>query len=210
MTWRSSGFSEHMTADRFLEQTAAAMRHTFEGVEGYLDRYRHIRWPSKGRTPEELADGMRDLEEWFAGEFSLAVLCGAILQIAAQGLKICSTNSVIPASCSAFATQTTARYCVGREIHGLPVGAIVCAGRHQFAHWEDEHTHGFNKFVRGVFDHLAGVFANDPTNDMVFVLGHEFFGGVPIRALPLVLDEIGWTKYERYRVDMQDMLSGGR
>lgn len=112
------------------------MRHLFDGINSYLEQYRRIHWPSEARTREELQQGMQELEEWFAGQFSLAVLCGSVLHIAAQALTACSSNSTIPSTCSPFASTEMARYCVAREVRGLPIGTLVCAGRHQFTHWE--------------------------------------------------------------------------
>jgi hypothetical protein len=66
---------------------------------------------------------------------------------------------------------------------------------------------GFNEFVKGVFNHLAGVFHDDVLNDLIYELGNDFYGGTPIRASTLVLNEIRWTTYDRYIVDMRDMLS---
>lgn len=203
---------QRMTAEQYIAQVEPAMRHLFDGIETYLEKFRRIHWPSEAKSREELDQGMRELEEWFGGQFSLSVLCGAALQIAAQGIGVCSRNSTIPASCSSFAFPEHARFCVGRDVRGLPIGTLVCAGRHQFAHWQDERPRdekgraGFSKFTQGVFDHMTRVRYNDPLMDLGYDLGNDFYRGTAIRADSLLLTEMGWTTYDRYFADMRDML----
>lgn len=203
---------QQVTGEEYLAQVEPAMRHLFAGINSYLEQYRRIHWPSEARNQEELAQGMKDLEAWFGGQFSLSVLCGAVLQIAATGLEVCSRNTAIPAACSSFASAETARYCVGRVVHGLPLGSLILAGRHQFAHWphereRDEKGAGFSQFVQGVFDHLLQVHYNDPLMDLVYDLGNNFYQGTAIRADSLVLSEMGWTTDEQCLADMRDMLN---
>jgi hypothetical protein len=202
---------QRITPEQYLAQVESAVRHLFDGIGTYLERYHRIHWPSQAKDRAELELGMKELAEWFAGQFSLSVLCGAVLQIAAQALEVCSTNSEIPPECEPFAQAEMARYCVGRRVHGLPIGTIVCAGRHQFAHWEEEHTRdeksaGFSKFVEGVF-HRLNLQHQSSLMDLVYDLGNEFYRGEPIRADSLMLTELSWTTYDRYLADMQDMLA---
>jgi hypothetical protein len=201
-----------ITRDEYLAQVEPAVRYLFDGIGSYIDRFKRLRWPSQARTKDELAESMKELESWMAGEFSLAVLCGSVLQLAAQGLKLCSHNAVIPPSCSAFASAEHAPFCVGRELYGLPLGVFVCAGRHQFAHWEDERRIdeagrvGFSPFVEAVFNTLLYAHRHDPLKDMVYDLGNDFYGGTPIRSDSLMLEDMGWTTYELYLADMREML----
>jgi hypothetical protein len=206
---------QKMTAEQYLAQVEPAMRHLFDGIESYLERYRRIHWPTQARNSEELALGMRELEEWFAGQFSLSVLCGAVLLIADQVIDACSRNTTIPPACASFAAAESARFCVGRDVHGLPLGTIIRAGRHQFAHWQEEHEWdsddkrpaGFNPFVQGVFDQLRRVHESNSLSDLVYDLGNDFYRSPSaIRADSLLLTEMGWTTYDGYVADMRNML----
>src|SRR5262245_34445686 len=94
-----------MTGEVYLAQAETAARHSFNGIGNYLERFPHIHSSTEARTQEELALDMKELEDWSAGQFSLGVLCGGILQLAAQGLEMCSTNGTIPPSCAALVEQ---------------------------------------------------------------------------------------------------------
>lgn len=193
-----------MTPEHYLAQSEQATRHIFDGIRDYLERYRQLHWPAQARNQAELSIAIQDLEAWRVSEFALAVLCGAVLQIADAGIDACGHNQVIPVTCAPFATTETARYCVGREVHGLPLGAIVHFGRHWASRSTDDRTHGCSTFTNAVFDRLLDIYyesSADPARQET-----DAYRGQPMRADSLVLTTIGWTSYDAYVADMQDML----
>jgi hypothetical protein len=100
---------------------------------------------------------------------------------------------------------------VGREIHGLPLGAIVHAGRNQDQHWNTEDVDlvdgGFHPFTAGVFRRLVQAYYSEPLMDLVFVLGNRGFSGPPkSRADSIVLSVLRWTNYPVYIRDMKEIL----
>jgi hypothetical protein len=162
---------------------------------------------------DAFAESMNALNEWMAVDvFSLAVLCGAVLQIADKGIEVCSANKTIPKSCATFVrSQNLARYCIGRQIRGLPMGAIVHGGRNQDQHWNEEDTHavggGFHPFTAGVFHALALAYSDEMLMDLVYVLGGHGLSGPPrSRADSIVLTTLKWTNYDSYIRDMRLML----
>lgn len=203
---------QRMSPERYLGKVEPAMRHLFAAIEDYLERSRNTPSPLNARSQEEHRQAMAALEGLIEEEFSVSVLCGSVIVIADQIIDVCSTNVTIPTLCESFTEAESARFCIGRERHGLPLGAIIHAGRHQFTHWKDEREWdvkrraGFSKFTQGVFDHLLHVRYNDPLMDLVYDLGNEFYrGSSPIRSTSLLLTELGWTGYNQYLTDMQDM-----
>jgi hypothetical protein len=58
------------------------VRHLFDGI---VVRVRALLpSPLNARSDEERTRAMLALEDWFGGEFSLGILCGTVLQIAAH------------------------------------------------------------------------------------------------------------------------------
>lgn len=200
-----------MPADAFLRKTDGAVRHLFAGIGEYVERYQTLPSPLHAPTLEYRNSAMQALERWMDIDvFSLSVLCGAVLQIADKGLDVCSTNTKLPKSCAAFAGRGEAKYCVGRDVHGLPLGAIIHAGRNQHEHWnEEEADHpsgGFHRFVEGVFGHLVQVYYSDTLMDLTYGLGNPFAGLRRSRADSLLLTTIRWTTFDQYERDMRSML----
>jgi hypothetical protein len=156
-----------------------------------------------------LTSALEDVADWRVAESSFAVLCAAALQLADIGLDRCSTNESIPVTCTGFAKSGLARYCVGREVHGLPLGAIVHFGRIRMAGGAKERTRADGTFMRGVFDHLLRIYYTDSAIDGV--RGDDSaYRGQPIRIDTLVVSTIGWTSYETYLADMHQMLPPAR
>ena len=86
---------------------------------------------------------------------------------------------------------------------------IVVAGRHQYAHWEDEGERGFSRFADGVFNRLLDVYMDDITRDMVLrwaipITWADRF----VRTTSCLAIFIG-PVMNVYRADMMDMLAGG-
>lgn len=193
-----------MTPDQYLARSEQATRHIFDGIRDYLERYRQLHWPAQARNQSELSTALRDLEAWRVSEFALAVLCGAVLQIADAGIDACCHNQTIPVTCAPFATMQTARYCVGREVHGLPLGAIIHFGVHWASRSTDDRAPGCSTFTDAVFNRLLYVYYESRTD-----FGRQetdAYRGQPMRVDSLVLTTIGWTSYDAYVTDMRDML----
>jgi hypothetical protein len=136
------------SGDRYIELNEPAARHHFEGLTHHIDlinAFDHYDIGARWANPETQAGAIADSASIEAYQFAVASLAGAILQLADIGLFMCSPNAVLPGSCVGISTDSKgkvnvklAKYCVGREVHGLPLGAYIHAGRNQFAHWGDE------------------------------------------------------------------------
>lgn len=92
-------------------------------------------------TPDRCAELNRYLEvagKYFDLKFSEATFAGAPLQVAAMGIRYFSRNTSIPASCASVVparVKAAVPFCIGRELHGLPIGLIIYDARNQYNHW---------------------------------------------------------------------------
>lgn len=206
------------TGTEYLDTHEPAARFLFEGVRRFIELSQAIDMRDVGRrsvSPDTQDGAAADYRRFQTYQTALAVLCGSILQLADIGLYLCSKNRRIPDSCREFATDDTAKYCVGRDIHGLPLGVYVHAGRNQFAHWGDERTldgaqswpAGFNTFTQAVFDRLLKVHYGHFFLDLVYNLGNDWYGGTPNRAADIVFPILHWYDYATYDADMRSMIA---
>ena len=207
-----------MSGESYLKLTESASRHLFDGLAYYVNTLKQVDWRDLGfrsASPETQVEASREHERWVGYEFASGVLCGGILQLADTGLQVGSQNTAVPTSCSDLDPTKMAKYFVGREVCGLPLGVIVHAGRNQFAHWNDEHEYeesnerepvGFRQFTTTVFTRLLEEHCSHSFMDLVYDLGNPFYGGTPIRAADLVVSTIRWHDYAQYEKDMVDMI----
>lgn len=210
----------------YLSKTETATRLLFQGVSAYreilkeaaaattfatsyadfedLER-QHARWQQENAATIERAEQLYN--RYFAESFSQATLCGSILQIASKAIEKYSANSEIPANVRAIVGShlRLQRFCVGRELRGLPIGLVIYAGRNQHMHFE---SHALHPSSQNVFDHLATVQygggdtvkdpAFDPSNPSLESLAHN------------VVALLGWKAYEDFFRDVSEMLNQGR
>jgi hypothetical protein len=208
-----------LTGAEYLEISAPAAKHFFDGLQRHVDLLAKVDWhdlgfrSSRDKTASEAAADIRRADSY---RFAAGVISVSILQLADTGLSTCSQNVTVPSSCAHFVRSSKmARYCVGREIHGLPLGAIIHAARNQGIHWPDERVYdgtkdspaGFNTFTQGVFEHLAAAHHHDMFMDLIYELGNPFYHGAPIRADAVLLTSLGWFDYSAYEKDMLEMLA---
>ena len=131
-----------MNAVDYLTQTEKAVQQLFESLEyyqGLLDNIEPQGLVSETDITEEVIkqweqdnweaiEKCREAEKKYFGQvFSNQTICGGILQIAARGISVYSTQTSIPSSCSSIITPSHGNvipYCIGREVRTLPIGLI--------------------------------------------------------------------------------------
>ncbi len=90
-------------------------------------------------------------------------------------------------------------FCIGRQVHGVPVGLIVSAARNQYNHWDNER----HEATRRIFDALCAAFYNHPFYDLAFDVGNPT---ITIRANEVLLGALHWTTYDRYEEEIRLLL----
>lgn len=133
--------------------------------------------------------------------FSNATLCGSVLQIASMGISLFSKNNVIPDSCKSLVNegQDAVRYCIGREVRGLPIGIVIYAARNQYNHWDDPKP---RQITQVVFDGLALGHGHGSVRDPAFDLSNPNLNTYSHNILGL----LEWHSYDAYQSDMQQLI----
>lgn len=199
-----------MSAEGYLDQSEKAMQHLFEG----LNEYDSIRLPSiinyvdetglVKMTKEENEAFLQVYEEHFDLEFARASLAGSMLQVAYIGIKRHSPATSISQVCSNLNVKpgtTAAKFCLGKEIKGIPAGLLIYAGRIQYNHWEEGEPS--NPVVRDVFRELVHAYSANQHFDMAYVL--DYPGPRPVSHY-IVRLELGWMTYDDYLANMKELL----
>ena len=84
-------------------------------------------------------------------------------------------------------------------MYGLPIGLIIYAARNQYAHWEEDPY----QITTDTYRQLAIAFWDKPLNDLAFDLGNPT---IDIYANEILLGGLNWTTYDKFRVEMEDLL----
>jgi len=200
-----------LSAGIFLTKTEPAVRHMFLALQAYRDltprpslvQFKH----EDGGVPlkrDQATDFLKAESDAMELDVAKATLSGAIFQVAYSSIKLYSTNKKDSSSCRQLdiPIKRKTKFCVGRVIHGLPLGLLVYAARVQYNHWEDGGA--LNPTARGVFDHLAEVRSNDVWNDLVYELDWPARRLVSHHILQL---ELEWDTYDKYISDMREVFS---
>lgn len=154
------------------------------------------------RTKKTRTGRTRAVQEYASETAALAVICGAILQLAFSGIRLCvpRRDLSVPEWLQPH-RKTVESFCVGREVRGVPIGLLVYAGRNQDAHlgerlhelsWRILHRLG--SYHTRELDPAYCDPAFDPRGKPRWSIAHN------------ILAIIGWNDYEAYEQDMNDML----
>ena len=206
------------TPEGFLRLTEPAIRHFYSAIEeyesiiagippilDYQDEYGEIQM-SRAVALEMTSK----YEEYFFYNFSKAVLCGSILQIAFMGMKLFSENNRIPPNCRKLGiskdveitpNNPVVKYCIGREVLGFPIGLIIYAARNQYNHWENGWE--LHTITRGVFEEINGAYRDNQFFDMAYDLGYP---EPEPKSHHIVLNEFRWKQYSDYFKDMESLI----
>ena len=91
-------------------------------------------WSKKEHIVEGFKRSKKALIKLESEQFALSSIDGSLLQIAAKGIELFSKNKKNTTTLSLNAK--TSKFCIGREIRGLPAGLIIYAGRNHYNHIE--------------------------------------------------------------------------
>lgn len=210
------------TAEEFLNSTESAVKHLFHAIESYKCLFRKgiLKGPFGSIGPNNseseeiitrwryenaglIAEAIAAQRSYSSERFALAMICGALLQIADKALKMHSKNTIVSVDWNDCVGAKYARYCVGRQIRSVPIGLIVYAARNQATHFEEPML---REPSAEVFNRLArnhGVQGYDDVKDPSFDLGQHKNESLAAGIVSL----LEWSSYDSYLLDMQEMLS---
>ena len=193
----------------YFIRTESAVRPQFTLLHTFNEETRAppIRTDETGlviNSREEMTEYVERVQRNRNHHFSKAVVCGTILQVAYVAIKQYSRNQIESGEFEEFGVtpnSNAAKFCIGRLVHGIPLGLLVFAGRNQFNHWEDGDP--TNPVTNAVFDKLYLHHWNNPLADLVYLLDWPWFR--PVTHF-VMWDEMGWRSFEIYLDDMRGML----
>jgi hypothetical protein len=210
-------------AAQYLEKTRSAAARLFEGIDGYLALLREH--PATFAASYSNSDDLRkQYETWctaneskikadlqaqrrYLGEaFAQATLCGAILQLAAKAIECYSKNDEVSEDWAELIKPGSkpVRFCIGRDVRGVPLGLVIHAGRNQHMHFEDDNLREPNVevFRRLAVNHQFGKGRSEPVVDPAFHLGTTSITSFANNITAL----IGWRSLDAYETDMRTLL----
>jgi hypothetical protein len=194
--------------EEYLKDTEPAIRHLFGGLSSYdlmrppsilpyIDKTGHV------KMSKQEADGFVQAHlDSFAFDTSRAILAGSILQIAYMAIRLYSKKGKANIKYQQFGiTENNSNLFVGREVHGIPLGLLIYAGRIQYSHWDEGEPD--NKLASKVFAHLRSIYYDDLLSDMVYEL--DYPGHSP-KSHYILRGELRWKDIDDYLKDMREML----
>lgn len=192
-----SAIGEYKDLIRLSVPPGTTFRHNGEegGFEKQFEAWRN---QSHVKEQHEVADYAR--EEFRGQLFSMHVISGSILQIACKAIELFSKHetsqdqySELFTDCSKGQIKNASKFCIGREIQGIPIGLIIFAGRNQYNHIEAGSS--LNQLNKNIFNRIAD---KDDYINPSFDLDNE---GITSYSSN-IRSHIGWSNYENYYDDM--------
>ncbi len=207
------------TAIEYLDKTESAMRKLFEGIDSYLALLRRSQslafessttdyekrqaerdiWFSQNRNA--IMASFADQREFAAESFAQAVLCGAVLQVAAKAIEMYSASTIVPSEWKSVIgkNRNAANFCCGRSIRGVPLGLVIYAGRNQHIHFQDKKLIAPSNTV---FEHLAT--SNNCGYEVTYCdPAFNLMNDRLVSFASNITELIGWGTYDSYSQDIQ-------
>ena len=198
-----------MSIKKFLKETEPAVKHMFAALEHYNDlnppRKEHFKKNGCAQARKEVIKFMGRNITAMGLDMAKATLCGAIVQVAYSAINQFSKNGEIPDSFDRFEftkDNEKAKFYIGREVHGIPLGLLIFAAREQYSNWEQGSPS--NPTAKGVFEHLRSARKRDIWQDLLYELDW------PVKrpaAHYIIQKELKWLSYDDYISDMSQALS---
>lgn len=154
-------------------------------------------------TKTQHEEFMRQTTEFMDMHLARAIVAGSILQVAYTAIRLHSTNKDIPQEAKTFGLSkglASVPFCIGRQVHGIPIGLLIYAGRIQYNHWEDGEP--WNPVAREVLRKLYLVHSSNPLFDLAYDL--EYPAPKPVSHYFVRL-ELKWHSQLEFYTDMESM-----
>lgn len=208
------------TIEEYLHRNESALRQLLEASHSYIHILKNApsptfvsSAPANGNVQALIAAWVADNEtaintslaaqrRFIAESVARAAICGSILQITYMAVQLYSTNEVIPpAFQSVVVPKNASKFCIGREIRGVPVGLIIYAGRNQHNHMDEMRLSPLNETV---FEYLTTRYIEN-VRDPAFDIQKRNLLAYAANIVSL----LEWEKYETVRDELMSMLSKG-
>jgi hypothetical protein len=142
--------------------------------------------------------------EYSTEAFTGGILAGSVLKIAAHVIEFYSGSTTVPDEWKKLFKRRILpdRFFVGRTIHTVPVGLIIYCGLNQYINTPSRLIEEINQEVFGRLGASGGQF-----EFLAFVDRSNSYRSLHSEYLAAnVLDVLGWSDYNAYIEDMQQIL----
>jgi hypothetical protein len=207
------------TPATYIARTETAVRKLFEGIESYVQLLQPIYGtafvsgeldPVKRQAEREawfkkdaakLAAAAAAEREFSQQKFAMSTLCGAVLQVAAKAIECYSKNHSVPPGLQSIVGKSEAaiRFCIGREVRGVPIGLIIYAGRNQHTHYNVPSLNAVNE---AVFERIAIVPGRSDLKDPALDLANPLLDSYASNVTCI----LSWRSYDTYCSDLRALL----
>lgn len=204
----------------YLRKTESAARKLIEGITEYHQIFRRapspvftgsfgddaerdrafLEWQENNRAAIERSfNAQRD---YFAETLAKSSLCGALLQIAFMGIRRYGIEDRVEVVGLSTLPPGASRFAIGRRVRTVPIGLVIYAGRNQFHHYDDDELRAPTPEVFAVLaanhENMGTVRYTDPAFDLAV--------RNPERMAGNIVSLLGWSTYDAYREDMNQLL----
>jgi hypothetical protein len=204
-----------LTPRDYFERTSHVVRNLYLGIASCHQLWEEATafWtpggspvPKTEKERAELYTFVAKSMQYFSSKLSEGILCGAILQIASSAILRFSKNATLPIMCRRLfegikPREKQLKFCIGRDLHGIPEGLIIYAGRNQYAHWEEEELR--DELNVRVFETLNATLKGESSADLPFDLSNPT---MHIYADFLLLGILQWKTYGEYLKGMRRLV----
>lgn len=205
------------TIEDYLRRNESALRQLLEASHSYVQILKNAPSPTfvssasaSGNVQALIAAWVADNEtainasltaqrHFIAESVARAAICGSILQITYMAIQLYSTSEIVPPTFQSVVVPKNAiKFCIGREIRGVPVGLIIYAGRNQHNHMDEMRLSGLNEMV---FEQLTTNYIPD-VRDPAFDLQKRALLSYAANIVGL----LEWGKFKIVRDELTSML----
>lgn len=214
------------TLEEYIKRTESAVRKLFEGIDEYTSILRRHKLPGFSSEYGDDAAFQSKYEAWLVENesaiqkrleaereylsetFAQGTLCGALLQVAAKAIECYSENEAIPEGWGEFIrpNNKSVRFCIGRNIRGVPLGLVIYAARNQHTHFEDSELREPNCEVFRRLAENHGLKSEEPFVDPAFDLANKILVSYASNCTALM----EWRNYSSYEADIRALLQSNQ
>lgn len=206
------------TIEEYLGRNESALRQLLEASHSYVQILKNApnpafvsSVPANGNVQALIAAWVADNEtainaslaaqrHFIAESVARAAICGSILQITYMAIQLYSKNEIVPpAFQSVVVPKNAIKFCIGREIRGVPVGLIIYAGRNQHNHMDEMRLSLLNETV---FEHLTTRYIENVRDPSFDIQKRNL-----LTYAANIISLLEWEKYETVRDELMSMLA---
>ena len=211
--------------DNLMEDAKSFMTTTEPAIAGLfrlLNTYEHHKMRAfiDIVNSKTLGESSKHQKNYTSVDIAREVISGSIIQIAYIATKLYAKLNEKPHCAIRFEAEINRlikenkstkakpisfpeKFCVGREIGGLPIGLIIFAARNQYNHIDADRLKGVNEVV---FNHMHCLWPNPPNGMSFDLCDNNFYYSYSVLAALGWTDDHNTSGQDKYRADLTDIV----